>query len=319
MKLSIITLVYDSGKELERFLSLISEQTSKNFELILVIDTNKGGPLGVIEKFRDVLNKKLILIYKAKRSSRDYAINQAFEISKSDYTIVLDIEDEFSKTFVAKALGAAKQKDTDVIEFKSPMSSPIKYSGKLRKSYPKSTIIADNAEIFAMVHPFSFNKLIRTSVANHMSSFKVSSLLNSRYSIAITYKALRFATTYSTVSAILVTSKSKIKRVVNPIWMIKQWDMLLKIFSQTSNEDASSRLRYAQYYSEVIFMTAIAKATKNKVLIKKLNDKIKKQKEGVFKNILSENTFAHTSKTENEILSRFTAISSMHKAHKEIK
>lgn len=78
-------------------------------------------------------------------------------------------------------------------------------------------------------------------------------------------------------------------------------------------------MRYAQYYSEVIFITAIAKATKNKVAIKKLYDKIQKQKEGVFENILSENVYAHTNMAENAILSKFTTVSLMHKAHKEIK
>ena len=319
MKLSIITPVYDNGKELEKFLSLVSKQTSKDFELILVVDTNKGKTLNVVQEFRRVLKKNLILIYTAKRSSRDYAINQAFEVSTGDYTIVLDIEDEFPKTFVAKALEAAKQKDTDIIEFKAPMASPIKYSGKLRKAYPKSVKIADNPEIYAMVHPFGFNKLIRTSVTKEMPSFKVSSLLNSRYSIDLTYKALRIATTYSTVSANLVISKSKMTREINPMWMVKQWDSLSKIFIQTSNESTSSRIIYAQYYSEVVFMTAIARATKNKIVIKKLNDKIKKQKETIFKNILSENVYAHTSKVENLTLSRFTSVSTMHKAHKEIK
>ena len=319
MKLSIITPAYNGGKDLEKFLFLISKQTSADFELILVIDTNKDNVLGVVQEYRGILKNKLVLIYTTKRSSRNYAINQAFEVSKSDYTIIVDIEDEFAVTFVAKALEFAKKKDTDIIEFNSPITSPIKYSGKIRKVYPKSVIIADNPEIFAMIHPFGFNKLIRTSVTKDMLSFKVSSLLNSRYSIDITYKALRFATTYSTASTNLVVSRSKIKRVVNLIRMIKQWDSLLKTFLQTSNEDTSSRMRYAQYYSEVIFITAIAKATKNKVAIKKLYDKIQKQKEGVFENILSENVYAHTNMAENAILSKFTTVSLMHKAHKEIK
>ena len=319
MKLSIITPVYDSGKDLEKFLSLISKQTSKNFELILVVDTNKGNMLGIVQEFKKVLKKKLILTYTAKRSSRDYAINHAFEISTGDYSIVVDLEVEFSKNFVAKALEIAEQKDTDIIEFKARLTSPIKYPGKLRKTYPKSMIIAENPEIYAMTHPFGFNKLIRTSITKDMPSFKFSTSLNSRYSIDITYKALRFATTYSTSSVSLVVSKSKMKKVINPIWMIKQWDSLVKTFAQTSNEGMTSRLRYAQYFSEVVFMSAISKATKNKILIKKFNERMKKQKDDIFKNILSENTYAHTSKTENEILSKFTTISSMNKAHKEFK
>ena len=319
MKLSIITPAYNDEKGLEKFLSLISKQTSKDFELILVVDSNKDGLLSVVQEFRKVLKKKLILIYTAKRSSRDYAINHAFEISTGDYSIVIDIDDEFPKTLVAKSLEIAKQKDTDIIEFKAPMISPIKYEGKLRKPYHKSTIIADSPEIYAMTHPFGFNKLIRTSITKDMSSFKFASSLNSRYSIDITYKALRIATTYSTCSSKLVSSKSKMRSSVNPMWLIKQWNSLIKTFAQTSNEDMTPRLRYAQYYSEVVFLSAISKSTKNKVLIKKFNDKMKKQKDSIFKNILSENIYAHTNKTENEILSNFTAISSMYKAHKEIK
>ena len=53
--LSIIVLSYKNRKTMEKFFEKITQQTSKNFELIIVVDTFRGDILNLIEETRKKL------------------------------------------------------------------------------------------------------------------------------------------------------------------------------------------------------------------------------------------------------------------------
>lgn len=318
MKLSIITPVYKDTKHLERFLEHMKEQTSKDYEIVLVVDTNNGQTLELIDEYRGAFKGRLKTIFNSKRFSRTAAINLGAANASGEYSIIMSLQNIFTYKFVEQALATIKAKGTDVIEFKAKFSAPIKFSGKIRKPFTKSTLIKENPEIHAYTFPFDFNKFFRTSVLVEAARYKLPVHLNSRFSIDATYLALLVAETYSTESKVFVTSKSKISENFNPLKMIRQWEALAKLVNDYFALETITRYAYAQYYSEVVFMSSFIKASKNTVVSKKFNAKFKKQQEGIFKDILDTNKYLMSAAQERLVFNKYNSPSQLHKAHKEL-
>ena len=318
MKLSLITPIYKGSKFLERYLEKMSVQTDKNFEMVLVVDTNNDDTLRVIQEFKPKFKKRLKLIFNSKRYSRTAAINLGCKYASGKYSMIMSSQNSFNDKFVENALEMIREKKTDIIEFRAKFSSPIKFDGKIRKKFNQSTLIEDNPDINAYTFPLDFNKIFKTETLIQSSKYKLPVHYNSRYSIDATYLTLLVAKTYSTSSKSLVISKSKISNNFNPLKMIRQWEALTKLVQDYISFENLDSYTYAQYYSEVVFMSALIKVSKNKVIEKKFNDKFKKQKIDIFNGIFEHNIFGIKKTKEVEVLKNNVSLPQLHKIHKEI-
>lgn len=318
MKLSIIVPVYKESKLLDKFLKKMTEQSSKNFELVLVVDTSADGVLDVVQDYSKKLDKKIKLIFNEKRSSRSIAIHMGAKEAKGDYSIIMSTGNHIDKDFISTATAIIKTNKSDIIEFRAKFASPIRFDGKIRKTYSQPTEISEHPEIIAFTYPFDFNKIIKTSTLQEGYKFKIPVELNSRYSIDVVYLTMLVAKTYSTVNKTLVVSKSEVSENFNPLKMIRQWESLQKVMTDFSTVDFKERLNYAQYFAQVMFMASITKASRNKVLDKKLNDKFKKQNENEFKDLFQTNKYMKMRALEYRVMLKSKKIEHYYKAHKEL-
>ncbi len=225
MKLSIIVPVYKGVKKLSKFLEQLSVQTSNDYELIIVVDTLKEDALKEVDSYLSNLptvKENFKLVFNSKRTGRTSAINDGISVSSGDYTILMSNTDVFGKTFVASAIQTAIKHKSDIIEFNAPIKTPIKIEGKVRKIFKPETQIDENADIFAYVYAFDFNKLYKTEILKKGSQFLFTSPINSRYSIELIFKALIVARTFSSVDKELVFYKSEISENFNPLKQIRQ-------------------------------------------------------------------------------------------------
>lgn len=319
MELSIITQVYKEPKQLDKFLFKMSGQTSRNYELILIVNTNNEEILDVVEKYRKTIKGKLKLVFNSKRIHRPIAIEQAAKEALGIYSFILSARNEFSETLVQELIAAINEKKADVIEFNSTISSPFKFEGKIRKEFNERVEIKENGTIEAYIYPFDFNKLFKTKVLVGAINTSMMVGFNSKYAVDISYIALTVAKTYATVSKTVVTLSGDKTKEFSPVQLIRQFESLITWIDQTNSHISIDRYLYAQYFLEVIFIAPLVKASKNKASIKKFNDKFKKQKEGVFANILDANHYSIIADTkERKALLEHTTLSSLAKAHKEL-
>ncbi len=318
MKLSIITPVFKESKRLDKFLLKISSQKSKDFELILIVDSNADNTLETIDKHRRDIKGNLRIIFNSKRNSRFKSICQGAKIAKGKYSLILSTRNEFTPSLVGDVIQIYESKKTDIIEFNATFSSPIKFQGKIRKQFRTSADIKSTPEIIARTYPFDFNKIFKTKILAEVSKTNIPVNFNSRYSIDITYLSLNIAKTYSTSSRTLVKSRVNSSSEFNFIQFTKHFDSIVDLIIKSSNPESIDKYLYAQYFTEVIFVSPLVKSSRNRVLIKKFNERFKKRSETKYANLLDINHYLVSMPKEKSVLLSHTAISSMHKAYKEL-
>ncbi len=89
--LSVITIVYNNVRDVERTMLSVLGQTYKNIEYIIVDGLSTDGTLDVIDKYRDRISK---LISEKDKGIYD-AMNKGLDIATGDYVIFMNSGDEF--------------------------------------------------------------------------------------------------------------------------------------------------------------------------------------------------------------------------------
>jgi glycosyltransferase involved in cell wall biosynthesis len=88
---SVIVSVYKKTKELELVLYALSVQTHKNYEIIIADDGSGEEISKIVQKFRNILSNKIILLTQADKGFRKNKIlNESIRKSKTDYLIFID-------------------------------------------------------------------------------------------------------------------------------------------------------------------------------------------------------------------------------------
>jgi glycosyltransferase involved in cell wall biosynthesis len=90
---SIITVVLNGGKTLERTIQSILKQSYKNFELIIIDGGSTDNTLEIINKYK---NKKIISISK-KDKGIYYAMNKGIKIASGEIIGILNADDIYLK------------------------------------------------------------------------------------------------------------------------------------------------------------------------------------------------------------------------------
>lgn len=272
MKLSIIVPVYKGVKKLSKFLEQVSVQTSKDYELIVVVDTLAENALKEIDDYLKEfpsIKENFKLVFNSKRVGRTAALNAGIEIATGEYSVLMSNTDVFTKTFVATVIQTATKHKSDIIEFKASVKTPIKFEGNIRKIYKPGTLIADNTDIFANVYAFDFNKIYKTEVLKRGSQFNFVATLNSRFSIEIIFRTLLVASTFSSVDKELISFRSEISENYNPLKQIRQWKSFQTFATKNLEGKYSSEYVYNFLFTQTQFTSKIVAKAKSKVLSSK--------------------------------------------------
>jgi glycosyltransferase involved in cell wall biosynthesis len=89
-KLSVITIVYNNVRDIERTMLSVINQTYPNIEYIIVDGASKDGTLGLIEKYRNQVAK---IISEPDKGIYD-AMNKGLSLATGDYVLFMNSGDE---------------------------------------------------------------------------------------------------------------------------------------------------------------------------------------------------------------------------------
>ncbi|WPU93545.1 glycosyltransferase family 2 protein [Mucilaginibacter sabulilitoris] len=107
-KLSVITIVYNNVRDIERTMLSVLGQTYTNIEYIIVDGLSNDGTLQVIQKYSDRVSK---LISEKDKGIYD-AMNKGLAIATGDYVIFMNSGDEFyAPDTVAKVFATSPDAD----------------------------------------------------------------------------------------------------------------------------------------------------------------------------------------------------------------
>ncbi|MBS1647941.1 MAG: glycosyltransferase [Bacteroidetes bacterium] len=108
MKISIITVTYNSAQTLENTIQSVVTQNYPNVEYIIVDGNSSDGTLSIIKKYQSKISK----IVSEKDEGLYYAINKGIQLATGDVLGVLHADDFYTNTEVlsdvANALNQAK-------------------------------------------------------------------------------------------------------------------------------------------------------------------------------------------------------------------
>ncbi|NHA06000.1 glycosyltransferase [Mucilaginibacter sp. HC2] len=107
--LSVITIVYNNVRDVERTMLSVLGQTYKNIEYIIVDGLSTDGTLDVIDKYRDRISK---LISEKDKGIYD-AMNKGLAMATGDYVIFMNSGDEFYDADTVIAVFASAE-DADI-------------------------------------------------------------------------------------------------------------------------------------------------------------------------------------------------------------
>jgi len=91
--ISIITVVYNGEKVLERTIESIRNQTFKNIEYIIIDGNSKDGTKGIIEKYKSSVSQ---WISEPDKGLYD-AMNKGLRLAKGEYILFLNAGDSFQE------------------------------------------------------------------------------------------------------------------------------------------------------------------------------------------------------------------------------
>ena len=89
-KLTIITIVYNNVRDVERTINSVLNQTYQNIEYIIIDGQSTDGTLAVIEKYRSKISK---IISERDKGIYD-AMNKGLAMATGDYVLFMNSGDE---------------------------------------------------------------------------------------------------------------------------------------------------------------------------------------------------------------------------------
>lgn len=138
MKISVITVCYNSEKTIETTIKSVVEQTYENIEYIIIDGKSSDNTLNIIEQYKDKISK----IVSEKDNGIYDAMNKGIAESSGEYLFFLNADDSFyDKLVIEKIVKQLSIKETDFIYGNlntvniAKRTSFIKKQNKLNKIY----------------------------------------------------------------------------------------------------------------------------------------------------------------------------------------
>ena len=119
MLISIIITVYNTEKYLERCLKSVLEQSSTDFEVVIVDDYSSDNSMMVIEKTLEGYEHKpeIKIIKNEKNQGSSYSRTVGLNSASGDYVIFIDSDDYISPSYISELKTCIEQHRPDIIIF----------------------------------------------------------------------------------------------------------------------------------------------------------------------------------------------------------
>lgn len=120
MKISVITVCYNAGKDLEKTIKSVISQSYKDIEYIIIDGGSTDETKDILKKYSDKISK---IISEPDKGLYD-AMNKGINLASGDYINFMNAGDIFSDDEVVEKIVNALEADTDVIYGNSIMVTP---------------------------------------------------------------------------------------------------------------------------------------------------------------------------------------------------
>ncbi|WP_406613643.1 glycosyltransferase [Mycoplasma corogypsi] len=170
MKLSIISVVGNSPRDIEWYLTDLKEQDTNDFEVILCINKNSVSKeiYNIIQKFMPFFDKRLQVVYNTKINNFQHNLLSGFRFAKGDYVTVINSDVTLKKWYVSKTIEAAERHNVDILEFKPRIVGSIRFKPAARLKHDFEYEIQNSPEVIAYSFPFIFNKVFKKQLVKKM-------------------------------------------------------------------------------------------------------------------------------------------------------
>jgi glycosyltransferase involved in cell wall biosynthesis len=113
MKISIITVVYNRERTIERAIQSALNQSYKNIEYIIVDGASKDGTMEVVNKYKD----RIAVVVSEKDRGMYDALNKGIQLATGDVIGILHADDEFAESTIVEKIAAYMQQhpQTDAV------------------------------------------------------------------------------------------------------------------------------------------------------------------------------------------------------------
>src|SRR5574344_628581 len=112
MKISLITVCYNSEETIEDTLKSVLNQTYRNYEYIIIDGLSKDNTLSIIKQYESKFNGKLKYISEKDKGLYD-AMNKGIELATGDIVGILNSDDILYDENVFELINKSFDKDTD--------------------------------------------------------------------------------------------------------------------------------------------------------------------------------------------------------------
>ena len=137
MKVSIVTVVYNRVKTIERAINSVLQQTYPHIEYIVIDGASTDGTVNVIDKFKGEIDQ----IVSEKDKGMYDALNKGIQLATGDLVGILHADDEFTNETII-------QKVVDVFQQSSHIDCVYGDVGFVRENQPDKIIRYFSSSIF---------------------------------------------------------------------------------------------------------------------------------------------------------------------------
>lgn len=169
MKITIITVCYNSAKTIEKTILSVVNQTYKNVEYIIIDGNSKDETISIIEKHKNNISK---WISESDKGLYD-AMNKGIEMATGDLIGILNSDDVFNNDLVLKEVANFHQINT--IDASVGNILQQRENGKIIRLYSSKFWSPDKLKIgFMPPHPsIFFRKELFQELGNYELGFKI--------------------------------------------------------------------------------------------------------------------------------------------------
>lgn len=199
--LSVITVVFNNEKDIERTMLSVLNQTYPNIEYIVIDGKSTDKTVEIIQKYQD----RLAVFISEKDNGIYEAMNKGLAKASGDYVIFMNSGDEFYEKDTVKTVFASEP-DADIYYGETEMLSPnLENLGQRRHKVPKNFTWRDFKYGMSVSHQAIFIR--RKLVENYDLQYQLSSDID--WILLAAKKARKIVNVQRYVAKYLVGGQSK--------------------------------------------------------------------------------------------------------------
>lgn len=203
--LSVITVVFNNVKDIERTMLSVLNQTYPKIEYIIIDGKSTDGTVEIIEKYRE----RLAVFISEKDAGIYDAMNKGLVLSKGDYVVFMNSGDEFYENDTVKTVFASAT-DADIYYGETEMlDQNLQSLGRRRHKAPKNFTWRDFKYGMSVSHQAILIR--RNLVANYDLKYQLSSDID--WILSAAKKAQKIVNVHRYVAKYLVGGISKKKHL----------------------------------------------------------------------------------------------------------